>query len=101
MKGLSALTSEIGHDGLWSSVAPPPGVHSGRIDIWRVHLEKPAKGGSEIGILAADEIARADRFHFEKDRVHFTRCRLALRFLLTEYIAVPPHEIRFEYRTGG
>jgi hypothetical protein len=52
-------------------------------------------------LLSPDEIARALRFHFEKDRLHFTGCRSALRGLLAKYLAIPAAEIRFEYTTSG
>jgi len=45
-------------------------------------------------LLSPDEIARALRFHFEKDRLHFTGCRSALRGLLAKYLAIPTAEIR-------
>jgi 4'-phosphopantetheinyl transferase len=77
------------------------GVLTGRVDIWSVRLDEPAKAGSEVVVLSPDEIARASRFHFEKDRIHFTRCRSALRDLLAGYLAIPAAEIRFEYLTSG
>jgi 4'-phosphopantetheinyl transferase len=77
------------------------GVPTGRVDVWRVRLDEPAKAGSEVVVLSPDEIARANRFHFEKDRIHFTRCRSALRALLSEYLAIPAAEIRFEYLASG
>ena len=45
------------------------GVPTGRIDVWSVRLDEPAKAGSEAVVLSPDEIARASRFHFEKDRI--------------------------------
>jgi 4'-phosphopantetheinyl transferase len=77
------------------------GVPTGRVDVWSVRLDEPAKAGSEVVVLSPDEIARAGRFHFEKDRIHFTRCRSALRALLADYLAIPAAEIRFEYLTSG
>ena len=77
------------------------GVPTGRVDVWSVRLDEPAKPGSQVVVLSPDEIARASRFHFEKDRIHFTRCRSALRGLLAEYLAIPAAEIRFEYLTSG
>ena len=70
------------------------------IDIWKVCLDK-AKRGCDASVLSPDEIARANRFHFDKDRTHFTRCRAALRFVLAGYVAIPSTEIRFEYLSGG
>ncbi len=77
------------------------GVPTGRVDVWSVRLDEPAKAGSEAVVLSPDEVARAGRFHFEKDRIHFTRCRSALRDLLAGYLAIPAAEIRFEYLTSG
>ena len=77
------------------------GVPTGRVDVWSVRLDEPARTGSEILTLSPDEIARANRFHFEKDRIHFTRCRSALRDLLAGYLAIPAADIRFEYLTSG
>ena len=77
------------------------GVPTGRVDVWSVRLDEPAKAGFEVVVLSPDEIARASRFHFEKDRIHFTQCRSALRNLLAGYLAIPAAEIRFEYLTSG
>jgi 4'-phosphopantetheinyl transferase len=77
------------------------GVPTGRIDVWTVRLDEPARVGSEAVVLSPDEVVRASRFHFEKDRIHFTRCRSALRGLLAGYLAIPAAEIRFEYLTSG
>jgi 4'-phosphopantetheinyl transferase len=77
------------------------GVPTGRVDVWTVRLDEPATTDSEASVLSPDEIERASRFHFEKDRIHFTRCRSALRHLLAGYLAIPATEIRFEYLTGG
>jgi 4'-phosphopantetheinyl transferase len=77
------------------------GVPTGRVDVWSVRLDEPARVGSEVVVLSPDEIARASRFHFEKDRIHFTRCRSALRDLLAGYLAIPAAEICFEYLTSG
>ena len=77
------------------------GVPTGRVDVWSVRLDEPAKAGFEVVALSPDEIARASRFHFEKDRIHFTQCRSALRNLLAGYLAIPAAEIRFEYLASG
>jgi 4'-phosphopantetheinyl transferase len=72
-----------------------------RVDIWKVCLDKPAKAGFEMKVLSPDEIARGAQFHSEKDRLHFIRCRSALRGVLAGYIAIPATEIRFEYLSSG
>jgi 4'-phosphopantetheinyl transferase len=85
----------------WSQAPSPPAFPTDRIDIWRVCLDEPPKAEGEAGILSPDEIARACRFHFEKDRIHFTRCRCALRRILADYLAIAASEIRFEYLISG
>ena len=64
-------------------------------------LDEPTATDSDASVLSPDEIARAGRFQFEKDRIHFTRCRSALRQLLAGYLAIPAAEVRFEYLTSG
>jgi 4'-phosphopantetheinyl transferase len=71
------------------------------VHIWKVRLDGPALADSEASVLSSDETARANRFHFEKDRVRFIRCRSALRRLLGEYLAIPAAEIHFKYLTNG
>jgi len=103
MKDVNALAGgrKQGHDGLWSQTPSQPVFPSGRVDLWRVRLDEPAKASSEASVLSADELVRAGRFHFERDRIHFTRCRSALRGLLAGYLAIPANEIRFEYLSSG
>src|ERR1039458_3788467 len=90
-----------GHDGSWSEAPSTPTFPTSRVDVWRVRLDEPAKARFEASALSPDEIVRASRFHFEKDRIYFTRCRSALRSLLAGYLAIPATEIRFEYLTSG
>lgn len=52
-------------------------------------------------VLSRDERGRAGRFHFERDRLRFVRCRCALRSILSRYLGLPAEEIRFEYSAGG
>jgi hypothetical protein len=67
----------------------------------RVCLDERETAGSEADILSLEEIARASRFHFEKDRLHFSRCRSALRQLLAGYLQIRAADVRFEYLPGG
>ena len=95
------VSQKRGRQGAWS---PPPAkllFPSGRVDVWRVRTDEPVGPDSERYILSEDEIARAGRFRFEKDRYRFTRCRRALRRLLAGYLDIPPAEILFEYGVRG
>jgi 4'-phosphopantetheinyl transferase len=86
---------------VWSPAPSRLIYPSGRLDVWRARLDEPSKAASEAGVLSADEITRANRFHFEKDRNHFSRCRSALRGLLARYLEIPAVEIRFDYLRSG
>jgi 4'-phosphopantetheinyl transferase len=85
----------------WPRPAAPLSLPAERIAIWRVDLDTPAAEDSEANILSADEIARANRFHFERDRLHFVHCRSALRRLLGEYLEIPATDVRFNYLANG
>ena len=85
----------------WPLATAPPSFPTERVDIWKVHLDRPLLKNSENEVLSPDEIARANRFHFDKDRVHFVRCRTALRQLLGKYLGIPASEIQFRYSTNG
>jgi len=52
-------------------------------------------------LLSSDEIARAERFIFDRDRNHFIGCRAALRRLLAERLGMAPGEIDFSYGSNG
>jgi 4'-phosphopantetheinyl transferase len=85
----------------WPPALSPDSFPVNRIDLWRVSLDSPATEEDEASVLSSDEIARANRFHFEKDRLHFIRCRAALRRLLGKYLTIPADEVRFQYLTNG
>jgi 4'-phosphopantetheinyl transferase len=77
-----------------------------QIQAWHFRLDDDsfARSISEIsaaGLLSADEIARAARFHFEKDRLRFTRCRGVLRLVLARFLEIPPERIQFFYTAKG
>jgi 4'-phosphopantetheinyl transferase len=85
----------------WLDPPWPLALSTGRVDVWKVRLDEPSRAGSEGAVLSPDEIVRASRFHFERDQIHFTRCRSALRGLLAGYLTIPATEICFEYLVSG
>ena len=52
-------------------------------------------------LLTADEIARADRFHFAKDRNNYVVARGLLRKLLASYIGIGAARLLFSYGEKG
>jgi 4'-phosphopantetheinyl transferase len=75
---------------------------SDRVDVWKVWLDSAELSSEALpGILAPDEVERARRFHFDRDRIRFIACRTALRTILARYLQMSPIEIRFRYESKG
>jgi 4'-phosphopantetheinyl transferase len=89
------------HPGSWSQAPSKIAFPTGHVDIWKICLDRPALGEPGAGVLSPGESLRASRFRFEKDRVHFVRCRSALRNVLARYIGFHADEIDFEYGSKG
>jgi 4'-phosphopantetheinyl transferase len=51
--------------------------------------------------LAADEIEKAERFQFQKDRDQYVLARGLLREILSRYSGILPRKLRFRYGTHG
>lgn len=77
-------------------------IAAGAVDIWIANLElSPARLSDLTSALSADEIARADRFKFERDRQRFIAARGTLRVLLGRYLDQDPARLRFNYGPHG
>jgi 4'-phosphopantetheinyl transferase len=86
----------------WRPASQLPALTLDAVHIWRIALDIDDAVFSRLwDILADDERRRADRFHFEKDRRHFTAGRGALRAILAGYLDLRPQEIRFIYTNYG
>jgi 4'-phosphopantetheinyl transferase len=72
------------------------------VHVWLASLDRRQ---SELkffeSILAKDEMDRAKRFYFQKDRERFIAGRGLLRVILSSYVGVPPGEIFFTYGSNG
>ncbi len=72
------------------------------LHIWQMPLEQPeARVAQYRTLLSADEQARADRFHFDRDRRRYTVARGELRSILGRYLDVPPARLTFDYGPHG
>lgn len=69
------------------------------VHVWRLTLDRPVENFREL--LQPDELARADRFYFEKDRKHFAVARGFLRLLLGRYSQRDPKQLQFSYGAWG
>jgi 4'-phosphopantetheinyl transferase len=66
------------------------------VDLWTVSLANPSPSH-----LSEDEIARANRFKFEEDRIRWTRARSSLRVILSRYAGDDPSRLGFIYGKHG
>lgn len=66
------------------------------VDVWTVSLTTPSPSQ-----LTDDEIARANRFRFEEDRVRWSRARSSLRLILSMYAGDDPFRLGFTYGPHG
>lgn len=68
------------------------------VDLWKISLD-PTKYNLLTCLTTLDqqEQARAHRFMFESIRDRFVISHYALRKILSEYVFVAPHEIRYQY----
>ena len=70
--------------------------------VWLTELNlRPSLLENLKNTLSTDELARANRFHFEKDRHHFIAARGLLRVILGSYLQLKPHKLNFIYTTHG
>jgi 4'-phosphopantetheinyl transferase len=72
------------------------------IDVWIVSLDLPATVSHVLeDVLSDDELTRANRFVFERDRRRFVAGRSALRQILSGYTGVSPETLAFAYGAKG
>jgi 4'-phosphopantetheinyl transferase len=89
-------------DHLWCPSPAMLTLSSAEVHVWRACLD-PAASCLEYlrHTLSADELQRAARFHFPRDRRRFTVARGVLRDILSCYLGVPPSELGFRYSAYG
>ena len=86
----------------WSQAVPGKFINSDEIHVWRVFLDVTTDEFEKLReSLSVDESARAERFHFEKDRNHFIAARGTLRKIVGSYLNKRPGKICFEYGPHG
>jgi 4'-phosphopantetheinyl transferase len=80
-------------------VIPAP---RGEVHVWRAPLSiSDPERADLLATLSPDERARADRFHFDRDRAHFIAGRGFLRAILGAYLDVAPRALVFDYSPHG
>ena len=68
------------------------------VHLWQIELAAVATSEQRWQqVLSTDEQTRAARFHFSRDRQHFTATRALLRTILASYVASEPAKLVFRY----
>lgn len=72
------------------------------IEVWLARLDLGIDQSAQcIELLSSDELLRADRFHFERDRRRFIVARGVLRMLLGVNLGIAPAAVAFGYAQHG
>ena len=80
----------------------PPALLPGSVHVWlgATDWEAP-RVRAGMPDLSREELARAERFHFERDRIRFVAAHVTLRRLLGHYLRIAPAELRFAAGPAG
>jgi len=88
----------------WEWSDPPENIAllPDQVHVWRAVLDQtPAQLARLRESLSEDELERAGRFHFKRDRDHFIAARGGLRDILSRYLLVGTHRLSFRYSQYG
>ena len=97
---LRAKEISSGSVALKPSRFPGLALNATEVHLWQASLDgRPADIFESF--LSADELDRANRFHFTADRTHFIVARGLLRNLLAAYLGINCAELRFSYGAKG
>lgn len=87
---------------LWHPPREALFLSSAEVHVWRAALDPVVSRVEELQrLLSADELQRAARFHFPRDRRRFIVARGILRDILSRYLEVSPSALAFRYSTYG
>ena len=77
-------------------------LNANEVHVWRIPLAVEREVVQSCrALLSHDELKRADRFYFKRDRDRFTAARAAMRRILAEYQQVAPEDLDFSYAEKG
>jgi 4'-phosphopantetheinyl transferase len=89
-------------EAVWNPAPEKLRLDDDEVHVWRASLNQPAATLVVFKqILAADELERAAKFHFQKDRDHFITARALLRIILASYLRREPEQLRFSFNEYG
>ncbi len=86
----------------WPAAQAVPELPDDEVHVWSADLNASVEQVERLeGVLSADEIERAKRFYFERDRIAFTIGRGLLRTILGSYLGIDPTQLDFAYTRHG
>lgn len=86
----------------WSTPVEPLSLQDGEVHVWRAKLDQSDDLLERFRkTLSADEIDRANRFHFERHRRDYLVGRGLLRELVRRYAGARPEGLEFAYGAYG
>jgi 4'-phosphopantetheinyl transferase len=87
---------------IWHRPRGDYGLPPGEVHVWRAILDQPRDAIARfMRILAPDERAHAEKFHFEADRKRHIIGRGLSRLLLAHCLGRPADELKFEHNEFG
>ena len=90
------------YESQWHQATSGELIYSNQVHVWRACLDLTEPQMESISaILSTDEVERAGRFRFERDKKRFMAARGILRQILAGYLKRTPHQLRFEYTSFG
>jgi len=90
------------HTQEWRRPPAGPRLARGEVHVWRADLARLDARARELAdVLSPDELERAARFRFERDRLRFVLSRAALRIILGLYLESKPDSVRFTHNSFG
>ena len=86
----------------WTDKFPGGLFEKDHAHVWKASLDySESKVNLVIGFLSKDEVERANRFYFERDRMQFIMRRGILKQIIAKYLAIEPKNLLFEYNRFG
>jgi 4'-phosphopantetheinyl transferase len=86
----------------WLSPRTTLTIQENEVHVWRADLDLPAAYLERLqSLLSMEEVGRADRFFFPKDRDHFIVSHACVRKVLSRYLETKPEQLSFVQNSHG
>lgn len=99
--GPAVSPTELSPMVIWEESPSRPVIRDAEVHVWLAMTTWGPGGGRRLGVLSPEEVERAARFHFDRDRERFVRARAVLRTLLGRYLGADPAGLHFRLNEYG